>query len=149
MSLPTLGQFLTKLASNPSEATAFDNCRPDLSRRQHCQLVLSQAENSCANVAESKRLQAARAANSSLKSSLEKATARIRFLTPEAIVRHNLHAAFGKKLPVGPAKPTKAVAQAAIAAKKTAPSAAAKPAKSCLGNTNLSKVSDFFARQAK
>jgi hypothetical protein len=147
-------QFLAKLAASPADARDFDQCAPrGMNRREHVELTLARVKNSCANVNESKRLADARAANSSLKSDLEKAMARIKFMTPEAIVRHNLHAAFGKKLPVGPAKPTIAVAQAAIAAKKTAPSAAAKPAtsaaKSRLGNTNLSKVSNFFAAQAK
>jgi hypothetical protein len=117
--LPTLEQALAKLQANPAAAKEFDNCRPDLSRRQHCQLVLSQVENSCSTIANSKKLADQRAINAKLKQDIALAKARI------------------------------GVAQAAIAAKKTAPSAAAKPAKSCLGNTNLSKVSNFFAAQAR
>lgn len=74
---PTVETFMAKLAQNPSEAIAFDNCRPDLTRRQHCQLVLSQVENSCTNVAESKRLADARITHAKLKQDLSAARARL------------------------------------------------------------------------
>jgi hypothetical protein len=161
-------QFLAKLAASPADARDFDQCAPrGMNRRAHVEFTLARVKNSCANVNESKRLADARAANSSLKSDLEKAMARIKFMTPEAIVRHNLHAAFGKKLPVGPAKPTKAVAPVA----KAIAAASAKPQRELTGHaraaaafagtanrsaiistpnlTGHARVSAFFARQAK
>lgn len=105
-------QFLAKLAASPADAREFDSCAPrGMSRREHVEFTLAQVKNSCANVADSKRLAIARAANSSLKSDLEKAMARIKFMTPESTVRHNLHAAPGCKKPIGPAKPFSSIKQ--------------------------------------
>jgi hypothetical protein len=103
---PTVDQFLTRLAASPADTKAFDACSPGLNRREHCQLVLSKVENSCSTIAASKTLADARAANARLKAEVAIAKNRLKFLTPEKTVRHNLHAAPGKKLPVGPAKPS-------------------------------------------
>ena len=162
--IPTVENFMAKLAANKTEGIAFDNCRPDLTRRQHCQLILSQVENSCGHIADSKRLRDARATNAQLKNEVAIAKNRLKFLTPESTVRHNLHAAPCKKLPVGPAKsaasinPTKAIAPAAPSSiNSSAPTTGRrymKPiptqaAKSTLSSTGLAKVSNFFAAQAR
>ena len=161
----TPDQFLKKLAGSPKDAADFDSCAPaGMSRRAHVELTLAQVKNSCANVAESKRLANARATNAQLKTEVAIAKNRLKFMTPESVVRHNLHAAPGKKLPVGPAKqsasikPTKAIAPAAPASiNSSAPTTGRrymKPiptqaAKSTLSSTGLAKVSNFFAAQAR
>ena len=71
-------QFLTKLAASPADARAFDACAPrGMSRRQHVEFTLAQVKNSCTNVAESKKLADARAANARLKSEVANARARL------------------------------------------------------------------------
>jgi hypothetical protein len=146
---PTVDQFLTKLQANPAEAREFDSYAPaGVSRRAHAELILARVKNSCSTIAASKKLADARAANARLKAEVAIAKNRLKFLTPEATVRHNLHAAPGFKKAVGPAKPTRAIAPAAkVSAAPAKPATSA--AKSCLGNTNLSKVSAFFAAQAR
>jgi hypothetical protein len=149
----TTEQFMAKLAASPADAREFDSYAPaGVSRRAHAELILARVNSSCANIASSKRLADQRVINATLKSDLAKATARLKFLTPEKTVRHNLHAAPGKKLPVGPAKPSayiKPVANAPAKVSAAPIKAIAPAAKSCLGNTNLSKVSAFFAAQAR
>jgi hypothetical protein len=71
-------QFLTKLAASPADARAFDACAPrGMSRRQHVEFTLAQVKNSCTNVAESKTLADARAANARLKAEVANARARL------------------------------------------------------------------------
>ena len=71
-------QFLTKLAASPADGREFDSyAPPGMNRRAHIEHILTRVNNSCASVAESKRLADARIAHAKLKQDLSAARARL------------------------------------------------------------------------